>query len=68
MSCKCKNLRKHNACKKYIWNPSRSTFDNGKYLASITGGSVVIYDKIIQVARTVPTKTIFNKNYSNQFL
>ena len=47
MSCKCKNLRKHNACKKYIWNPSRSTFDNGKYLASITGGSVVIYDKII---------------------
>ena len=42
MSGKCKNPRKHHACKKHIWNLNTSTFDNGKYLARITGVLLVV--------------------------
>ena len=35
--------------KNYIWNLSTCSCENGKYLASIMGDSVVMCDKIIDV-------------------
>ena len=43
--CQCK---KHHICEKdYIWNPGTCICENGKYLASITGGSVITCDDIL---------------------
>ena len=67
MSGKCKNPRKHHACKKHIWNLNTSTFDNGKYLARITGSSIVIYNKIIEVATAVLTNIISTKTIPTNF-
>ena len=40
--CECKNLEKHHVCKKdYIWNPTTSSYENGKYLASIIDDSMI---------------------------
>ena len=49
----CKSLKKHHVCKKHyiIWNPRKYTCENGKYLESIMGNSVVIYDEIIEVTK-----------------
>ena len=39
--------KKHHARKKsHIWNPSTCTFENGKYLGSVVGDSVITCDKI----------------------
>ena len=54
---------KKNMCQRYyIWNPSTCTCENGKYLGSIIGDSVITCDKVIEV-----TKNYFNKNCSNKF-
>ena len=45
--CGCKNLKKHNVCKKdNIWNPTTCICENGKYDRIITGNSVTLCDKI----------------------
>ena len=49
-------------CEKYyIWNPSTCTSENGKYLESITGDSVITCDEIIEVTKTVPKKSVLTK-------
>ena len=41
-------------CKKdHIWNPTTWSFENAKYLASITESSVITCDKIIEETKTV---------------
>ena len=39
-------------------NPSICTCENGKYLGSIIGDSVIVHDEIIAVTKTVPTKIV----------
>ena len=47
--CECKNEKKICVCKKYyILNPAFCSCENGKYLASITDDSVIMYDEIIE--------------------
>ena len=53
--CRCK-CKKHHLCKKdYIRNPATCSCKNGKYLASITDNSVIIFDEIIDA--NVETKS-----------
>ena len=44
--------------KDYIWNPVTCSCKNGKYLASITGDSVIKCDEILDTTNTFLTKTI----------
>ena len=54
----CKNSRKYHVCgKKYSWDTSTCSCENGKYLGSIIGYSVIIPDETIEVTKAVPTKT-----------
>ena len=60
--------KNHHICEKdYIWNPATCICENGKYLASIFGYSVITCDEIIDVeamSYKEETKTIpinFNK-------
>ena len=58
-----KILQKHHVCgKDYIWSPSTSTCENGKYLESIIGDSIVICDGIIEVKKAFSTKTVLAKS------
>ena len=44
--CRC-GCKKHHICEKdYIWNTATCSWENGKYLASIIGDSVVTCDEI----------------------
>ena len=47
--------------KKYIWNPATYSCENGKYLASITDNSVIMYQKIIDMVETKTVTTNINK-------
>ena len=66
--CRCK-CKKHHLCKKdYIRNPATGSCKNGKYLASITDNSVIMFDEIIDAnvetkSHIKEAKTIKNKNY-----
>ena len=49
----CKSLIKHNACRKgYIWNPSTSCCENGRYAGSIISDSVITCDEIVDAERS----------------
>ena len=49
-NCRCKNLRKIHVCEKdNICNPSTCTCENGNYLESIIGDSVITCNEIIEV-------------------
>ena len=55
----CKNPRAYHLREKdYVWNTSTWTYENGKYLESIIGGSVITCDAIIEMVRSEPTKTM----------
>ena len=55
-------------CEKYfVQNPSRCACEIDKYLKSIIGGSVVICDEIIEVRKTILTKTFPRKTISTIF-
>ena len=41
--------------KDYIWNPVTCNCENGKYLASVIGDSVIMCDDIIEETKTVAT-------------
>ena len=42
--CRCE-CKKHHICEKYyLWNPSKCSFENGKYLASIMDDSTITCD------------------------
>ena len=41
--------------KDYIWNPVTCNCENGKYLASVIGDSVIMCDDIIEETKTVTT-------------
>ena len=62
--CECK---KHHICEKdYTWNPDKCSCQNGKYLASITDYSVIMFDEIIDAeakSYDEETKTV-KKNQS----
>ena len=46
--------KKYRTCKKdYRWNPGTCICENGKYLKSIAGTSVIVYDEIIYVLSDV---------------
>ena len=53
-------LRKHQVCEKnQVLNPSVCTCENGKYLGTIIGDSVIIYDDNNTFpAKIVPKKTV----------
>ena len=42
-----------------IWNPC--TYENGKHLRSVIGESVITCNEIVEVTKTVPTKTLYQK-------
>ena len=57
--CECKNPKEHSVGKKgYFLNPAICSRKNGKYVRSIVSHSIVICDEIIEMAKTVPTKSI----------
>ena len=62
--CELKNLREHHVSKKnYVWNPVVCACENGKYLGSTIGDSIIMCEKIIEETRTISTN--FNeKNVS----
>ena len=54
--------KKHCGCKKnYTWNPATCSCKNGKFIGSIIGDSVVLWDEIIDTTKTVPTKSTLTK-------
>ena len=64
---KCRCEGKHHVCKKsYIWNLAACTCENGKYLASIIGDSVIMCAEIIEVEINRSKKKYLNKNCSNK--
>ena len=54
--CRCVCKKCHVREKEYIWNPARSSCENGKYLANIMNYLVIIWNKIIE---PYPEKTKF---------
>ena len=58
MSMWAKNLRKHVFETKHIESYSTCTCENGKYLESTVGDSVIMCDEIINATKTVPIKTV----------
>ena len=57
--CACTNPKEHNGFKKdYIWNLATCSCENGKYVGSIIVDSLIRCDEIIDITKTVPTKTI----------
>ena len=44
----------------YIWNPSKCSCENGKYLASIMNDSAIMCDEVIK-SYDKKAKTSFNK-------
>ena len=46
--CQCECKKRHVCEKKYIWNPSSSSCENGKYLGSIMDDTAITCDKIIE--------------------
>ena len=55
-----KITKKHHMCRKdYIWNLATCSCENGKFVGSITAGSVTTFDEIIKGTNTVSTN--FNK-------
>ena len=50
--------------KKIILNPATCRCNNGKYVGSITDNSVIMFDGIIEEAKTVP-KTVLQQKYFN---
>ena len=47
--------------KGYIWNPNTCTCENGKYLRSIIGDSVIKCDEIVEVTKAIQTKLLNQK-------
>ena len=46
---------------------STCTCENGKYLGSIIGDSLITYDEILKLIKTVPTKTNESKTVTTSF-
>ena len=67
--CDCKNPKEHNSSKKdYSWNHATCSCENGKYLRSITDGSVITCDEIIEETKNYSNKNRSNKKYFHKFL
>ena len=65
---KCKKL---NVCEKDVWNPAICNCKNGKYLASITNDSGIIFYEVIDLdadaEAKLNSKTNFKEsNYKNK--
>ena len=58
-------ISENNRCweKGYIWNPSKCTCENGKYLGSIIDDLAITYDETKEVTKTFQTKTIFKNKW-----
>ena len=46
--CRCECKKRHVCEKDYIWNPDTCSSENRKYLASITDGSAIAWDEIME--------------------
>ena len=73
--CECKNPKKHVCKYGYIWNLDMCSCENGKYLESIIGDSVIMCDEIIDAlaksyddtAKSTSTKTVPAESTSTNF-
>ena len=52
--------------KDYIWNPATYSYENGRYAESIISNSVVMYNKIIETAKSTIAKTVPAKRVSKK--
>ena len=50
-----------------MWNPATCSYENGKYVGSITYGSVITRDKVIDTTKRILTKTVPTKSNSKNF-
>ena len=55
------------AKKDYIWNPSTCPCENVKYLGGIIGDTVITCDDIIELVKSIPTKTVPEKPTPTNF-
>ena len=53
--CQCEFKKQHVFRKDYSWNPSTCICEISRYLKSIADDSVIVFDKIINVADAVST-------------
>ena len=65
--CECKNLRKIVCKKSYVWNPATCSCENGRYAGRIIDNSVITWDKIIEMTKSIMTKIAPAKKHSNKF-
>ena len=64
----CKNPIIYYLCKAdYIWSPCTCACEIDKYLKSIIGDLVLIRDEIIEVTKTISTKTVPTISLSTNF-
>ena len=56
-----KNPMKHMCEKDYVWNFSTRPCENGTYLENNIGDSAVVCDEIIEVTKSISTKTVPTK-------
>ena len=60
-------------CEKgHIWNSCTCTYENGKYLGSVIGDSVITFHETTKTTKNVPTKTVpiktnISKTFSTNF-
>ena len=50
--CRCQCKKHYKYQNDYVWNPALCNSENGKYLASIVGDTVIICNEIIDVKET----------------
>ena len=62
--CRCESKNHHLREKDYIWNPSTCSCENGKYLASIIGDSVITCDEVIEGGTKAVTTNVDKKKQS----
>ena len=53
--CRCECKKHHIFEKDYIWNPTTSSCENVKHLASVIDDSVITCDEIKEETKTAPT-------------
>ena len=58
--CQCECRKPHICEKYYISNPATCSCENGKYLATFIGDSVVMCDEMLEETKTVP------RNFKNK--
>ena len=58
IDCRKWNSNQKRNNNKYLWSPKTCTCENAKYLESITDDLVIMYNEIIDVVLSDPTKKL----------